>query len=64
MALRRLASLEIRKIRVEYKEKLALIKSLEALLASPTKQRQHISDELTHVKAEFADQRRSIIADG
>ncbi len=64
MALRRLASLEIRKIRDEYKEKLALIKSLEVLLASPANQRQHISDELMHIKAEFADQRRSIIADG
>ena len=63
MHLRRLASLEIRKIRQEYKEKFRLIKSLEALLASPQKQRQHISDELVKVKAEYGDERRSIIAE-
>ncbi len=64
MPLRRLASLEIRKIRQEYKEKFRLIKSLEALLASPQKQRRDISEELVKVKAEYGDQRRSIIAEG
>ena len=39
MALKRLAALERRKIEDEYKEKLALIKSLETLLAAPKKMR-------------------------
>ena len=64
MPLRRLASLEIRRIRDEYKEKIKLIKSLEDLLASPRKQRSHIADELMTVKAEYGDRRRSIITDG
>lgn len=64
MPLRRLASLEIRRIRDEHKEKLELIKSLEDLLASPLNQRNHIADELTTVKSEYGDRRRSIIADG
>ncbi len=63
MPLRRLASLEIRRIREEYKEKQRLIKSLEDLLASPQKQRAHIAEELTNVKAEYGDPRRTIIAD-
>ncbi len=63
MPLRRLASLEIRRIRDEYKEKQRLIKSLEELLTSPHKQRGHISDELVQVKAEYGDPRRTIIAD-
>ncbi len=64
MPLRRLASLEIRKIRAEYKEKLKLIKSLEDLLASPQKQRAHIAEELTKLKSEYADSRRTVIAEG
>lgn len=63
MPLRRLASLEIRRIRDEYKEKQRLIKSLEELLASPQKQRAHIAEELASVKAEYGDRRRTIIAD-
>ena len=59
MPLRRLASLEIRRIRDEYKEKQRLIKSLEQLLESPHKQRAQIADELVNVKAEYGDQRRS-----
>ncbi len=61
MPLRRLASLEIRKIRDEHKEKLKLIKSLEALLASPQKQRRHIADELKRVKDKYGDPRRTFI---
>ena len=63
MPLRRLASLEIRKIRDEHKEKLKLIKSLEALLASPRKQRRHIADELKRVKDKYGDPRRTFITD-
>ena len=64
MPLRRLASLEIRRIRLEYKEKQRLIKSLEALLASPEKQRALIAGELAQVKADYGDPRRSVIAQG
>ncbi len=64
MALRRLASLEIRRIRDEYKEKQRLIKSLENLLASPAKQRGHIAAELKKVKEEFGDRRRTIVSEG
>lgn len=64
MPLRRLASLEIRRIRDEYKEKRRLIKSLEDLLASPEKQRAHIAEELAKVKEEFGDRRRTIVSDG
>ena len=63
MPLRRLASLEIRRIREEYKEKQQLIKSLEVLLASPQRQRAHIAEELAKVKAEYGDPRRTVIAD-
>ena len=64
MPLRRLASLEIRRIREEYKEKRRVIKALEDLLASPEKQRAHIAEELAKVKEEFGDRRRTIVADG
>ncbi len=63
MPLRRLASLEIRRIRNGYKEKQRLIKSLEELLANPQKQRAHIAEGLAKVKAEYGDPRRSIIAE-
>ena len=64
MPLRRLAALEIRKIKDEHREKRRLIRSLQTLLASPQKQRQHIAEELAGVKAEYGDERRSIIAEG
>ncbi|MCY3864704.1 MAG: DNA topoisomerase (ATP-hydrolyzing) subunit A [Chloroflexi bacterium] len=64
MPLRRLASLEIRKIREEYKDKLKLIKSLESLLASPLKQRNKIAEELQKLSEDYGDPRRTIIADG
>ncbi|MCY4062736.1 MAG: DNA topoisomerase (ATP-hydrolyzing) subunit A [Chloroflexi bacterium] len=64
MPLRRLASLEIRKIREEYKDKRKLIKSLEGLLASPLKQRNKIAEELETLRDDYGDARRTIIADG
>ncbi len=64
MPLRRLAALEIRKIRQEYKEKLALIKELESLLASPEKQRTSIAAALRQLKEEYGDPRRTVIVDG
>src|SRR5712692_8771523 len=63
MPLKRLAALERRKIEDEYKEKIALIKSLEALLAAPKKMRELIADELRAVRQKYADKRRTQIAD-
>ncbi len=64
MPLRRLASLEIRKIRQEHKEKLKLIQSLVGLLASPLQQRQKIAAEVATVRDTYGDARRTIIAEG
>ncbi len=61
MPLRRLAALERKKIEDEYKETLAQIKRLEALLHSPKKMRQLAAEELQTVKEIFADQRRTQI---
>jgi DNA gyrase subunit A len=61
MQLRRLAGLERRKIESEFKETLASIKELEALLASPRKVRQAAASELLRVKAAYGDRRRTQI---
>ena len=61
MPLKRLASLERKKIEDEHKELVALIKSLEALLKSPKKIRQVVSDELLAVKEVYGDKRRTQI---
>jgi DNA gyrase subunit A len=64
MPLKRLAALEREKIELEYKEKIALIKQLEKILASPKLLRQALIDDLLRVKKQFADPRRSIIVHG
>ena len=61
MQLRRLASLERKKIEEEYKEVQALIKELEGLLASPKKIRQVVGNELNEVKSTYGDPRRTQI---
>jgi DNA gyrase subunit A len=61
MPLRRLSGLERRKIDQEYKEILKQIKSLETLLRSETKIRNHISNELTEIKGKYGDPRRTQI---
>jgi DNA gyrase subunit A len=61
MQLRRLAALERKKIEQEYKELLAQIKDLEALLKSPKKMRQEVEVELLAVKEKFNDKRRTHI---
>lgn len=61
MPLRRLAALERKKIETEYKETLALIKSLESLLGSPKKMRAAVGEELIAVKEAYADRRRTQI---
>jgi len=62
LQLRRLAALERKKIEEEYKEILALIKTLEALLHSPRQMRQVCSEELAAVKEAYGDRRRTFIA--
>jgi DNA gyrase subunit A len=64
LQLRRLASLERKKIEEEYKEKLRLITFLEGLLASPKKIRMVIAEELAVLKGKYDDPRRTIIAAG
>lgn len=61
MQLRRLAALERKKIELEYKETIALIKELEGLLRSARKIRQVAIDELLAVKQAYGDRRRTQI---
>jgi DNA gyrase subunit A len=61
--LRRLASLERKKIDQEYKDVTRRIKDLEALLASDKMMRQAIADELQAVKDKYGDRRRTLIAE-
>ncbi len=63
MPLRRLASLERKKIEIEYKELQAQIKKLETLLRSEKKIRQLIATELEAIKATYGDQRRTHIVE-
>jgi DNA gyrase subunit A len=64
MPLRRLASLEVKKIQEEYDEKIKLIRSLEDLLESPQQQRIQVAEELVMIKTNYGDKRRSVIVDG
>ncbi|WP_374686665.1 DNA gyrase subunit A [Promineifilum sp.] len=61
MQLRRLAALERKKVQDEYKEKLALIKELEKLLAHPDLMRRQIRTELLEINERFGDKRRTQI---
>ncbi len=61
MPLRRLASLERKKIEQEYKEVRARIKALEKLLTSPKLMRSTVAEELRAVKETFGDHRRTQI---
>ncbi|HSG42790.1 MAG TPA: DNA topoisomerase (ATP-hydrolyzing), partial [Anaerolineales bacterium] len=63
MQLRRLAALERKKIETEYKEVSATIKDLTKLLKSPKLMRGVVAEELTKVKAQYADRRRTQIID-
>ncbi|GAB4474872.1 MAG: DNA gyrase subunit A [Anaerolineales bacterium] len=62
MPLRRLASLERKKIELEYQELLKRIKELETLLKSAPKMRALAAEELAAVKEAFAERRRTQIA--
>jgi DNA gyrase subunit A len=61
LPLRRLASLERKKIEDEYKEVVAFIKVLEGLLQSPKKMREVIAQELLNIKETYGDRRRTQI---
>ncbi len=63
MQLRRLAALERRKLEDEYKEKVNLIKMLEALLASPKMMRMEVARELNDIHEQYSDPRRTVIID-
>lgn len=59
MQLRRLAALERQKIIQEHDELQAKINEYNAILASPERQRQIISEELTAIVEKYGDDRRS-----
>ncbi|MBI5404853.1 MAG: DNA gyrase subunit A [Candidatus Kerfeldbacteria bacterium] len=59
MRLQQLANLERLKIEQEYKEKKALIAELESILHSPKKLLGVIRKELTELRAQYADERRT-----
>jgi DNA gyrase subunit A len=61
MPLRRLTSLEVSKLKAEHKGLLAEIKMLKAILASPKRQREVVSEELNATVAKFATPRRTTI---
>jgi DNA gyrase subunit A len=61
MQLRRLAALERQALTDEYEDLMAKIADYEAILASPERQRQIVSDELGEIVAKFGDERRTRI---
>jgi DNA gyrase subunit A len=61
MQLRRLAALERKKIEAEYKDTLALIRELQALLKSSRKMRLLAAEELLKVREAYGDRRRTQI---
>ena len=64
MRLQQLANLESKKITDELKEKLELIKTLEAILSSPKKILGIIKDEVAGMRAKYATPRRTQIVAG
>jgi len=64
MQLRRLAALERQKIIDEANELEALITEYNAILASPVRQREIVSEELTDIVSRYGDDRRSEIMFG
>jgi len=63
MRLARLAGLERQKIEDEYKEIMATIAELEALLADPQKVLASIKADLSTLKEKYGDERRTVIQD-
>lgn len=62
MPLRRLAGLEQKKIQAEFRSTQKLIKSLETLLKSEVKMRNVVIEELTEIKSNYGDRRKTRIA--
>jgi DNA gyrase subunit A len=63
MRLQRLTGLEREKLDAEYRELCETIARLEAILSDPERLLQVIIDELTALKAQFGDERRTQIVD-
>jgi DNA gyrase subunit A len=61
MQLRRLAALERQALADEYEELMAKIADYEAILASPERQRQIVSEELGEIVDRYGDERRTRI---
>ena len=61
MQLRRLAALEREKLENEYKELLALVQQLEALLADPSKVKSEVIKETHQLKRKYGSERRTVI---
>jgi len=61
LPLKRLASLERKKIEQEYKELLNLVKTLQGLLKSEAKRRIVVENELSDIRARYADRRKTQI---
>lgn len=61
MQLRRLAALERRRIMEEHDELQRKINEYNAILASPSRQREIISEELTAIVEKYGDERRSTL---
>jgi DNA gyrase subunit A len=61
LPLKRLASLERKKIDLEYKELLEQVKNLQGLLKSEVKRRQMVIEELSAIKSKYTDRRRTQI---
>ena len=64
MQLRRLAALERQKIIDEYDELMRLIADYQDILASESRQRSIVADELGEIVAKFGDERRTKIIPG
>ncbi|MGB6458008.1 MAG: DNA gyrase C-terminal beta-propeller domain-containing protein, partial [Streptosporangiaceae bacterium] len=61
MQLRRLAALERQQLTDEYDELMTRIRDYEAILASPERQREIVSTELSEIAAKYGDTRRTEI---
>jgi DNA gyrase subunit A len=61
MPLRRLTALEVDKLRTELAELQSLIAELEAILADPARRREIIREEMSAIRSQFEEPRRSVI---
>jgi DNA gyrase subunit A len=64
MKLQKLAGLERKNVELELKEKQDFIKAMEELLASAKKILKVVADELSDIKAKYADERRTRVIKG